>query len=542
MGPQCQALDLLLGEDVPDLVEIIVVRRDAAFKRRKADSKLTVKATGTLQRLVEYVGGVGRHHMKNAVFRRLLGRHVEEFAEASGDDSLRLLESGHLGQNGLERAHAAAAAHHRVDDLSDLAEPTRFLCRSGVYRVPLVDDVGRGRRIGIVESATHERVGAERLRLCPSAHVHTAVAETVGFVEEGDDAAVTDRQFAELLVQALHFHDADAHEHGLKSTRINEDERLSGLARTGFRDERLSGAGGTPEQDSAGNMAALALDLCWVLEQLHRLSNLRYDSILTFDVVEALPYFIGFEGIDAAPRHEPEDGHKLNDRDEENEGNLDDEWHAGPSREQELPDPSWGLSHGRKGRNLPEVGEEHYRDGRDTETLGDPQQSEAHPRIAPRPEAVPAAPHLVDPEQVVTARFLTGQIVRLPDKFNGDDEEDQPFRFTFASDRLAPRGQRIISVAFGQRKAEVHKQTKDDLRPIEEHQLFSDLGPSPVGPRDVGHRCGDLLDGLAHGVLSLLGVCAMTQRYLDLGDTTSTVLILFLGYVWSPLRRSWLDG
>ena len=108
-GDRGELVDLLGGQLVRDLGEVPLVGADAARLGRVADPVHAVDAAGPQQRLVERGRRVGRHHDQDAVVRRRLRPHAEHPPDHPVDEPARLLQSGQLGEQGLQRAHAAAA-------------------------------------------------------------------------------------------------------------------------------------------------------------------------------------------------------------------------------------------------------------------------------------------------------------------------------------------------------------------------------------------------------------------------------------------------
>ncbi len=107
------------GELVLHLVEVALVRADAARLRRVADLVDAVDAAGPQQRLVEGLGHVRGHHHEDAVLGRRLRPHAERAPRVPVQEAARLLEPRQLGEQRLQRAHAAAAttaahAHHEA--------------------------------------------------------------------------------------------------------------------------------------------------------------------------------------------------------------------------------------------------------------------------------------------------------------------------------------------------------------------------------------------------------------------------------------------
>src|SRR5438034_1359197 len=81
-----------------------------------------------------------------------------------------------------------------------------------------------------------------------------------GFVEEDEDPAVAQCELAQLAEKALHLEDADTHEHVGERARIDEHERLPGLARNRLGHQRLSCSRRAPQQDATRHVSAPLLD------------------------------------------------------------------------------------------------------------------------------------------------------------------------------------------------------------------------------------------------------------------------------------------
>ena len=154
-----------------------------------------------------------------------------------------------------------AAGGHEQLALARLGAPPRRRS-AGSARDDVVRAVARRAVQRVPRGALAHHLGATRL-----AHRAAAAAEGVGLVEEHDDPAVAQRQLAQLAVEALDLEDADPEEHVDERARVDEHVRLAGLAGDRLGQQRLAGAGRAPEQDAAGDVAALLLDRLGVLEE-----------------------------------------------------------------------------------------------------------------------------------------------------------------------------------------------------------------------------------------------------------------------------------
>ena len=95
------------------LVEVALVGPDPARLRRVADLVDAVDATRAQQRLVEGLGHVGGHHHEDAVLGRRLRPHAERPPDVAVEETRAASSARQLGEQRLERAHAAAAAAAR---------------------------------------------------------------------------------------------------------------------------------------------------------------------------------------------------------------------------------------------------------------------------------------------------------------------------------------------------------------------------------------------------------------------------------------------
>ena len=133
----------------------------------------------------------------------------------------------------------------------------------------------------------------------PCAASCAAAAECVGLVEEGDDAAVAERELAQTPEEQLHLD--HTHADGVELAGVDVDERLAGLARHRFGHERLAGAGRPPQQQAARDVPALLLDHLRVVEEDEVLLHLLEHRVLAPDVGEPRLDVVGVERLDAAP-------------------------------------------------------------------------------------------------------------------------------------------------------------------------------------------------------------------------------------------------
>ena len=98
-----------------DLGQVVLVRRLAALLRGVAHLVDAVDPAGTEHGLVERLRHVGREDVQDPVLGRRLRLHAEQPSHVPVDEPARLLQPRHLGQERLERAHSAAAAHTAHD-------------------------------------------------------------------------------------------------------------------------------------------------------------------------------------------------------------------------------------------------------------------------------------------------------------------------------------------------------------------------------------------------------------------------------------------
>ncbi len=110
-GDGGELVHLFGGQLMPHLREIALVGADPACLRWVADLVDAVDAAGPQQRLVQRLREVGRHHDQHPVLGRRLRAHAEDPPHVAVDEAAWLLQPGKLGEQRLQRAHAAAAHH-----------------------------------------------------------------------------------------------------------------------------------------------------------------------------------------------------------------------------------------------------------------------------------------------------------------------------------------------------------------------------------------------------------------------------------------------
>ena len=107
-------------------------------------------------------------------------------------------------------------------------------------------------------------------------------ADRVDFVDE-DDAG---RVLLGLLEHVAHAAGADADEHLDEVGAGNGEERHVGFAGDGARDQRLAGAGRADQQHAARNLAAEALELAGIAQELDDLLQVLLGLVDAGDVLE----------------------------------------------------------------------------------------------------------------------------------------------------------------------------------------------------------------------------------------------------------------
>ena len=116
-GDGGELVHLLRGELVPHLGEVALVGAHPAGLGRVADLVDPVDPARPEQRLVQRLRQVGGHHDQHPVLGRGLGAQPEQAADVAVHEAARLLQPGQLGEQGLQRAHAPAAAHAHAHHL-----------------------------------------------------------------------------------------------------------------------------------------------------------------------------------------------------------------------------------------------------------------------------------------------------------------------------------------------------------------------------------------------------------------------------------------
>ena len=311
------------------LGEVPLVGTDPACLGRVADLVDAVDAAGAQQRLVQRRRHVGRHHDQDPVLGRRLRPHAEDPPDVTVDEAAWLLQPGQLGEQGLQRAHAAAATpvHHPADHLLD-APGVRLVGDRRFHRVPgqpplrVLRQVGEPVAAGVGEGGTAVRA------LLPAGGAlghHAAVAQRVGLVEEDDHAAIAQREPAQLAEERLDLEDAHAHEHVDEGAGVDEHVRPAGLARHRLGHQRLARPGRAPKQQAARHVAAPLLDQLGVLQEDDVLLDPREHVILAPDVGEPGLDVVGVVHVHPAAGHEPEEGDELEHDEQERKSDLQHE-------------------------------------------------------------------------------------------------------------------------------------------------------------------------------------------------------------------------
>ena len=227
----------------------------------------TVGARGEQRRLVDEVGEIGAGEARRA---------------ARDDLRLHVLGQRQLAHVHLEDLLAAAHVRQRHDDLAVEA------ARAQQRRVEHVGAVGRGDdddAFVALEAVHLDQQLVQRLLalVVTAAEAGAAMtADRVDFVDE-DDAR---RVLLRLLEHVAHARGADADEHLDEVGAGDREERHLGLAGDGARQQRLAGAGRADHQHAARNLAAEALELARVLEELDDLDDFFLRLVDAGDVGE----------------------------------------------------------------------------------------------------------------------------------------------------------------------------------------------------------------------------------------------------------------
>ena len=315
------------------------------------------------------------------------------------------------------------------------------------------------------------RVGERRRphAACPARRglaQRSAVAQRVRLVEEDDHSAVPQRELPQLAEQRFDLEDPDAHEHVDERAGVDEHVRAAGLAGHGLGHQRLSRAGRTPQQDPAGNVAALLLDLFRLLQEHDVLANPLYDVVLTPHVGETRLDVVRVVGVHPAAREQPEQADELERDEEEREGELQD-------HRQRLPHQRGRLEQREHRRGLEDLTRDHGEQRDERNELDHSGEPEARPvGEPPLRRAVEAAEDPVRPEPVVGGPVLADQVVDLPDQLQAHQPE-QPLRLDeVQAHGVDEREQRVV----GHRGP--HQDQPD--RPEQEQQ------PDPVPQRHLG--------------------------------------------------------
>ena len=188
----------------------------------------------------------------------------------------------HVADMHLEDLLAADDVRVRHHDLAVEA------ARTQQRRVEHVGTVGRGDEddafIGLEAVHLDQQLVQRLLALVIAAAEAGAAmaADRVDFVDE-DDAG---RVLLGLLEHVAHAAGADADEH-LDEVRTGDgEERHVGLAGDGAREQRLAGAGRADEQHAARNLAAEALELLRIAQELDDFLEVFLGLVDAGDVLE----------------------------------------------------------------------------------------------------------------------------------------------------------------------------------------------------------------------------------------------------------------
>ena len=327
-GDRGELVDLLGGELVGNLRQVALVGAHAPGLARVAHAVDPVDAAGAQERFVQCLRHVRGHHDQDPVLGRGLGPHAQRAPTPAVEQAARLLQTRELGEQRLERALAATAAHHAVHATRHEAVARRRGIGgrgahglAGEHPAGVVGEVGHAVAARALERRGVAGAAAAGAALCERA----TTAQRVGLVEEHDHAAVAEREPAQLPEERLDLEDADAHEHVVERAGVDEDVWPAGLARHGLGHERLAGAGRSPEQHAGGDVAALLLDGVRVLQEDDVLLDPVDHVVLAPDVAEEGGDVVGEVGVDAATREQPEQADELERDEEEREQQLHDE-------------------------------------------------------------------------------------------------------------------------------------------------------------------------------------------------------------------------
>ena len=212
-----QPVDLGGGQLVVDLVEVALVGADAAALGGVADLVDAVDAAGAQQGVVQCLGQVAGHHDEDPVLRRRLGAHAQRAAQDPVEEAPGLLQAAHLGEQGLQGAHAPAAVAHATHDDPVAMGPDQQRPRT----VVLVRQPVAGTELLPGKAVSTRGLAPPTL----GAALGLAAAQGVGLVEEHDDPAVPQRHLARLPEQRLDLQDPDTHEHVRERAGLDEHER-----------------------------------------------------------------------------------------------------------------------------------------------------------------------------------------------------------------------------------------------------------------------------------------------------------------------------
>src|SRR5215207_419504 len=296
------------------------------------------------------------------------------------------------------------------------------------------------------------------------------VAQRIGLVEEHNHPAVAQRELAQLTEQRLHLEDPDTKKHVDEGTWVDEDVRLSRLARDSFGHQRLAGPRRTPEQQPARYVSTLFLDLVRVLEEEDVFFNAREHVVLSPHVREPRLDVVRVIDVDTATRQQPEQADELEGDEEEGEGELEDERHDLPYDRGRLKD-----RHNRRG--IEDLARHNRVEPNPHQDLQDAGETESRPVGEPAPNgAICTAENLLCPEPVISGPVLADHKMNLPDDLKAHQRQQPPIAAELNPDGVRERQDRIACHGRPDHEPPHDSQQEQELDAVPQREPF--YGPS----------------------------------------------------------------
>ena len=229
--------------------------------------RATIRTRGEQRRFVDKVGEIGAGETRRTT-RDDLRLHVFGQRQLAHVNFQDLLATAHIRQRHDHLAiEAARTQQRRIEHVGTVGGGDDDDAFGAFETIHLDQQLVQGLFALVVTAA---EAGA------------TMTADRIDFVDE-DDAG---RMLLRLVEHVAHTRGADADEHFDEVGTGDGEERHLGFARDGARQQRLTGTGRADHQHAARNLAAEALELARVLEELDDLDDFLLGFVHARDVGE----------------------------------------------------------------------------------------------------------------------------------------------------------------------------------------------------------------------------------------------------------------